>query len=202
MFAVVTAACATKICPRNKIWRCIAVIWIIVTCCVFFGLGIALLAVGGAIAVPNYDQLFTENCKLTEQGKFDEIYPAQARPMFQIFGDVDKSFKEAINLHMCTDLCMCDGTTGDKWYNEYKNMKAEKYTENDRQFSKPANFDATEDPDYMHWSMGDVSKENFASDSMYECLENIDENVDKRVKYEYDRVRKTAGGTKAKASAA
>lgn len=187
IFAVVTAACATKICPRNKIWRCIAVIWIIVTCVVFFGLGIALLAVGGAIAVPDYNALFTENCEHTAKGEFDKIYPAQAKPMFEIFGDVDKSFKEAINLHMCTDLCMCEGTTGDKWYNKYKDEKASRYTKNNRQFTKPAGFDASEDPDYMHWTMGNKDKEAFASDSMYECLDKIDDIVEKRVDYEYKK---------------
>lgn len=82
--------------------------------------------------MPNYDQLFTENCELTAQGKFEDIYPRQAEPMFRIFGEVDTGFKEAINQYMCTDLCMCEGTTGDKWYNEYKTKKSEWFTNNNR----------------------------------------------------------------------
>jgi hypothetical protein len=47
--------------------------------------------------------------------------------------------------------------------------------------------------------MGDEAKEDFASDSMYECLENVDDIVTKRVDYDYDQVLKATGSkTKAK----
>lgn len=58
VFAGVTALCATRVCPRNKLVKCIAVIWITITCLLFLSLGIALLAIGSAMAVPDYTKMF------------------------------------------------------------------------------------------------------------------------------------------------
>jgi hypothetical protein len=41
--------------------------------------------------------------------------------------------------------------------------------------------------------MGDEAKEAFASESMYECLENIDDIVEKRVDYDYAQAYKATG---------
>lgn len=50
--------------------------------------------------------------------------------------------------------------------------------------------------------MGNEDKEAFASDTMYDCLENIDDIVEKRVNYEYTKeLNKGGQGAKARANA-
>lgn len=81
---------------------------------------------------------------------------------------------------------MCNGNTGDKWFEEYKDI-TDRLSEEDRQFSKPKNYNPVTDKKVpMSWTMGDEGREAFEIDSMYDCLESIDDTATKRAVYDRD----------------
>lgn len=47
--------------------------------------------------------------------------------MFGLFAKTDAKFAEAVDSHMCTDICMCEGEKGDDWYDDYSKLPAEKF---------------------------------------------------------------------------
>lgn len=132
----------------------------------YYSIGGFLLA-----AKDNNSEWIKDNCEAANNNKaYEGGFWAQTKTVFEVIEDLDKEYQAKVNRKMCTDFCICPGTTRDPHYLQYERYPEYNYNQYGRTFYGAAN---RQDLVQMRFTLGNRDLESYQSYSLKACFDNL-----------------------------